>query len=67
MDLGCPVLVGHSRKGFIGQLLGDKEADRDSATLAIALMLAQQGVHVIRVHEVKNTVAALKVMKKLSA
>jgi dihydropteroate synthase len=67
VELGCPILVGHSRKGFIGQLLGDKEADRDSATLAIALMLAQQGVHVIRVHEVKNTVAALKVMKKLSA
>ena len=61
-DLGCPILVGHSRKGFIGELLGDKEADRDSGTLAITLMLAQQGVHVIRVHEVKNTATALKVM-----
>ena len=62
VDLGCPILVGHSRKGFIGNLLGDKEADRDAGTLAITLMLAQQGIHVIRVHEVKNTVAALKVM-----
>jgi len=65
-DLGCPILVGHSRKGFIGELLGDKEADRDAGTLAITLMLAQQGVHVIRVHEVKNTVLALKVMQGLS-
>ena len=66
VELGCPILVGHSRKGFIGQLLGDKEADRDSATLAITLMLAQQGVHVIRVHEVKNSVAALKVMRGIA-
>ena len=61
-DLGCPILVGHSRKGFIGELLGDKEVDRDAGTLAITLMLARQGVHVIRVHEVKNTVLALKVV-----
>ena len=27
-DLGCPLLVGHSRKGFIGKVLGDKGADR---------------------------------------
>ena len=64
--LGCPILVGHSRKGFIGELLGDKAADRDAATLAITLMLAQQGVHVIRVHEVKHTVEALKVLKGFS-
>lgn len=67
VELGCPILVGHSRKGFIGKLLGNKQADRDSGTLAISLMLAQQGVHVIRVHEVKNTAAALKVATELSS
>ena len=66
LDLGSPILVGHSRKGFIGKLLGDKEADRDAATLAITLVLAQQGVHVVRVHEVEKTVQALKVLKGFS-
>lgn len=63
VELGCPILVGHSRKGFIGKLLGDKEADRDAGTLAITLLLAQQGIHVIRVHEVKNTAEALRVVR----
>ena len=32
-DLGCPLLVGHSRKGFIGKLIGDKTADRTAGTI----------------------------------
>ena len=52
-DLGCPLLVGHSRKGFIGKLLGDKDADRTSATVGAALSLATQGVQIVRVHDVK--------------
>ena len=67
IKLDCPILVGHSRKGFIGELLGNKQADRDAGTLAITLMLAQQGVHVIRVHEVKITVEALKVVRGINA
>jgi dihydropteroate synthase len=60
--LGCPILVGHSRKGFIGKILGDKEAERDSGTLAISLLLAQKGIQVIRVHEVERTARALKII-----
>jgi dihydropteroate synthase len=60
-DLGCPLLIGHSRKGFIGKILGDKDADRDAATLAITLMLAQKRIQVIRVHEVAETVKSLQV------
>ena len=52
-ELGCPLLVGHSRKGFIGKLLGDKDADRTAATVGAALSLAAQGVQIIRVHDVK--------------
>ena len=52
-DLGCPLLIGHSRKGFIGKMLGDREADRTSATVGVALSLAAQGVQIIRVHDVK--------------
>lgn len=50
--LGCPLLVGHSRKGFIGKVLGDKQADRTAGTIGIALALARQGVQIIRVHDV---------------
>jgi dihydropteroate synthase len=51
-DLGCPLLVGHSRKAFIGKLIGNKEADRTAGTIGGALALARQGVQVIRVHDV---------------
>ena len=61
LELGCPILIGHSRKGFIGKLLGDKEAERDSGTLAISLLLAQKKMHILRLHQVAPTVAALKV------
>jgi len=60
-QLGAPLLVGHSRKGMIGKLLGDQGMDRDAGTLAMTLYLAQQGIQVIRVHEVARTCQALKV------
>jgi len=58
-QLGCPLLVGHSRKGFLGKLLGDKQADRTSATVGGALALAAQGVQIIRVHDVRPVREAL--------
>lgn len=58
-ELGCPLLVGHSRKGFLAKLLGDKSADRTSATVGGALALAGQGIQVIRVHDVKPVSDAL--------
>jgi dihydropteroate synthase len=57
--LGCPVLVGHSRKGFLGKLMGDKEADRDQATVGAALALALQGVQIVRAHNVRAVREAL--------
>ena len=57
--LGCPLLVGHSRKGFLGKLIGDKEADRTSATVGAALSLAVQGVQIVRVHDVRLVREAL--------
>lgn len=58
-ELGCPVLFGHSRKGFIGKIIGDQQADRDAGTLGVTLFLATQGIQVIRVHEISNTRQAL--------
>jgi dihydropteroate synthase len=58
-DLGCPLLVGHSRKGFIGKVLGDKDADRTAGTIGGALALARQGVQILRVHDVRPVREAL--------
>jgi dihydropteroate synthase len=63
LDIGCPLLVGHSRKGFIGHLLGDKQADRMAATLGVSLALAASGVDVLRVHDVRETSEAIKLFK----
>ena len=66
-ELQCPILVGHSRKGFIGHVLGDKNADRDIGTLAITLHLAQLGVQIIRLHEVAATRQALDLLESVNA
>jgi len=57
--LGCPVLVGHSRKGFIGKVLGDKTADSLAGTIGVSLALANQGVQILRVHDVAEVRQAL--------
>ena len=61
--LGCPVLIGPSRKRFIGEVLGDLAADRTAGTIGVALALAQQGVQIIRVHDVAAVRRALVLFK----
>ena len=51
--------MGHSRKGFIGKVIGDKAADRAAGTIGVTLSLATQGVQVIRVHDVLSVRHAL--------
>jgi dihydropteroate synthase len=58
-ELGMPILVGHSRKGFLGKLIGDRDADRTAGTIGGALALAQQGVQIVRVHDVRVVREAL--------
>jgi len=50
--LGCPVLVGPSRKRIIGEILGDPSADRTAGTVGASLALARAGVQILRVHDV---------------
>ena len=52
-QLGSPLLVGHSNKGFLAKILGDKSLDRTQATVGVSLSLATMGVQVIRVHKVR--------------
>ena len=62
-QLNCPVLVGHSRKGFIAKELGDPEKNRMAGTLGVTLALARQGVQLLRVHDVAETVDALRLFQ----
>ena len=61
-ETGAPLLVGHSRKGFIGKLTGPELEARDAGTLGISLHLALCGVQIIRLHEVAATRNALQTM-----
>lgn len=60
---GLPLLVGMSRKSMVGQLLNVGPADRLSGSLACAVIAAMQGAHIIRVHDVKETVEAVRVVE----
>ncbi|MEN8141238.1 MAG: dihydropteroate synthase [Thermodesulfobacteriota bacterium] len=65
-DLGCPLLLGHSRKRFIGEILGeDDPAARDQGTAVISALAAAKGAHIIRVHNVPLTAAALKLSQAI--
>ena len=65
LDLGAPILVGHSRKGFIGKAIERQlgrpatVAERDAGTAAGACRLAAAGIQIVRVHAVGLVRAAL--------
>lgn len=60
---GLPLLVGMSRKSMVGQLLNVGPSERLSGSLACAVIAAMQGAQIIRVHDVKETVEALRVVE----
>ncbi|ALS97952.1 dihydropteroate synthase [Lacimicrobium alkaliphilum] len=62
-QLGCPLLVGMSRKSMLGKLLNNEVAERLAGSLACATIAAFKGAQIIRVHEVGPTVDALKVVQ----
>jgi dihydropteroate synthase len=63
--LDCPLLVGLSRKSVLGQVTGNDVDARLFASVAAAVVSAMQGAHLLRVHDVKATVEALKVVTAL--
>jgi len=65
--LGCPLLVGLSRKSMLGQLLQRDVTERLPGSLALAIMAAERGAVIIRVHDVGPTVDVLKVLSAMSA
>jgi dihydropteroate synthase len=63
-SLGCPIVVGASRKRTIGALSGEAPTDkRLGGSLAFALKAVEQGAQIVRVHDVFETVQALKVWR----
>ena len=65
-SLGCPVVVGASRKRTIGALSGEAPADqRLGGSIAFALKAAEQGAQLLRVHDVPETVQALRIWRGL--
>ncbi|MFK7944189.1 MAG: dihydropteroate synthase [Paracoccaceae bacterium] len=64
--LGCPLLLGVSRKGFIGRLSGETVAARRApGSIAAGLAGLAQGVQILRVHDVAETVQAVRVWEAL--
>ncbi|EQD57664.1 dihydropteroate synthase, partial [mine drainage metagenome] len=59
LDLGFPILVGASRKSFIGHITGKKVEDRLPGTIATSLYLAHNGVDILRVHDARENRDAL--------
>ncbi len=69
-SLGLPILVGSSRKSFLGTLLADESGnprpvlDREDANVALTTLAAVGGVWAVRVHEVRASVDAIKVVQR---
>lgn len=65
--LGYPLLIGMSRKTMLGQITGRDIDERLPASLAVATISALKGASVIRVHDVRETVDAVRVVEAMQA
>lgn len=66
LELGRPVLVGPSRKSFIGTLLDLPSDERVEGTAAAAAWLAGRGAHIVRVHDVKEVVRVVRIVDAIA-
>lgn len=66
-DLGVPILAGLSRKSMLGALTGREVGDRVPASVAAALIAVQRGAAIVRVHDVRATVDALKIWNAVNS
>lgn len=64
-ELGFPVLLGTSRKGFIGMVVGGEPSDRLEGTLATVCLGVAAGVHTVRVHDVQACVKACRMTEAI--
>jgi dihydropteroate synthase len=66
-DLGYPVMIGPSRKAFIGDTLGLPLNERIEGTLATVVAGIMNGAKIVRVHDIKEVKRAVKVTEKILA
>jgi dihydropteroate synthase len=66
-SLGRPLLVGASRKAFLGKILGAEPDERLEGSLAAAVAAVIGGAHIVRVHDVKETYKAIRVADAIRA
>ncbi len=66
-SLGCPLLVGHSRKSFIGKILKREQDDRDLPTAMLSLLCVINGASILRVHDVGKTAQAIRLAEAVLA
>ena len=64
-SLGLPVLAGISRKSMLGKITGKDTNERVAASIAAAVMAADRGAKIVRVHDVAETVDALKLWEAI--
>jgi len=64
-ELGLPVLAGISRKSTVGKITGRADGERTTASVAAALLMAQRGAAIVRVHDVAQTRDALRVLQAI--
>ncbi|MEJ2436218.1 MAG: dihydropteroate synthase, partial [Pseudolabrys sp.] len=64
-DYGLPILVGASRKKFLGALTGDGSEATLAGTIAVSLAAVMAGASIVRVHDVAEHAAALKAFHAL--
>ena len=65
--LGVPVLAGLSRKSMLGAITGREVGDRMAASVTAALIAVQRGASIVRVHDVRETVEALKIFNAVNS
>ena len=66
-QIGCPLLIGHSRKAFIGKTLDLEVPERDTATAIVSALCVTHGVDILRVHDVGKTVQAIRMTEAILA
>lgn len=62
--LGCPVLIGASRKSMLGKILGNQPQDRKNGTIILHTLALAQGADILRVHDVPETKEMIQIYEK---
>jgi len=65
--LGRPLLLGHSRKGFLGDITGKPVLERDLGTAVVSALAVEHGVSIVRVHDVAASRQAIEISEAIAA